>query len=568
MKRGRDLSRRAVALFFVVLLCVGLLVRYDFSTDESTEMFILKSNGAEYVAQLFGEDSGLYAFYQRYVGNVKRISDSVDRDHGTSAYYVFLPAMAVLQHFSNYAAHIGWQCYTFMLFMLGVVALYGIARELFHGSHWLGCTAALLLYLTPRMFAEGHYNNKDVVLLSLVLLTIWLGVRLIQRDRLRDALLFSLAGAFATNTKIIGGWFWGVFGILYIVMHIRHRNVSGKMWRNGLVAVGAFLLFYLLLTPAMWNDPLGFLKYLLHNAASFSRWHSCVMFEGKVWEILNGEPLPWYYLPKLICMTTPIPVLLLSLAGVLIMAVNSLRFRRQAADAQDHLLFMWAIFVAFSVLLCIGMFAEVVLYNGWRHFYFFYAALMLFSLEALCALRELLADHRRVKRIATAALAAYFAYHGISIACNHPLQGSYYNPIAAPFVQEDYETDYWLLGNCAALQATRDCKERNSDLELSFNGGFMTHFLADSFELRRSSVERIAYASDDANYYVEMVMYDAILEDMRDAVFAEYQEHYRSKFGDNFAPPLFLWEDREDFHLLLTIEAYGIDIVRVYERNA
>lgn len=137
---------------------VGLLVRYDFSTDESTEMFILKSNGAEYVAQLFGEDSGLHTFFQRYVGNVKRISDSVDRDHGTSAYYVFLPAMAVLQHFLNYAAHIGWQCYTFMLFRLGVVALYGIARELFHGSRWLSCTAALLLYLTPRMFAEGHYN--------------------------------------------------------------------------------------------------------------------------------------------------------------------------------------------------------------------------------------------------------------------------------------------------------------------------------------------------------------------------------------------------------------------------
>ena len=568
MKRGKDLSRRAVALFFVVLLCVGLLVRYDFTSDEATEMRILKSNAAEYIAQLFGEDSGLYAFYQRIAGDVECISDSIERDHGISAYYIFLPAMTVLNHFSKYAVHVGWQCYSFALFMLGVVALYGLARELFHGSRWFGCTAALLLYLTPRMFAEGHYNNKDVVLLSLVLLTIWLGVRFIQRDRLRDALLFSLAGAFATNTKIIGGWFWGVFGILYIVMHIRRRNVSGKMWRNGLVAVGAFLLFYLLLTPAMWNDPLGFLTYLLSNATSFSRWRGCVMFEGTICEILNGESLPWYYLPKIIAMTTPIPVLLLSLAGTLRMLVNSLRYRRQAADAQEHLLFMWTIFVAFSVLLCIGMFSKMVLYNGWRHFYFFYAALMLFSLEALCALRELLADRRRVKRIASAALAAYFAYHGIAIACNHPLQGSYYNPIAAPFVQEDYESDYWLLGNCAALRATRDCKERNSDLELSFNAGYMTPMLEKSFELRRSSVERLTYDPDDANYYVEMVMYDAILEEMSDSVYADYLELYRSKFGDSYAPPLFLWENREDFHLLLTIEAYGIEIIRVYERNA
>lgn len=57
------------------------------------------------------------------------------------------------------------------------------------------------------------------------------------------------------------------------------------------------------------------------------------MFEGEICEILNGETLPWYYLPKLICITTPVSMLLLSLAGVLIMVVNSLRFRRQAADA-------------------------------------------------------------------------------------------------------------------------------------------------------------------------------------------------------------------------------------------
>ena len=200
---------------------------------------------------------------------MERISQSIERDHGISAYYAFLPAIAGLSQISNYAVHVGWQCYTFALFMLGVIALYGIARELFHGSRWFGCAAVLLLYLTPRMFAEGHYNNKDVVLLSLVLLTIWLGVRFIQRDRLWDALLFSLAGAFAMNTKIIGGWFWGVFGILYIVMYLRRWSVSRQMWRNGLVAIGAFLLFYVLLTPAMWNHPLGFLKYLAGQCRKF-----------------------------------------------------------------------------------------------------------------------------------------------------------------------------------------------------------------------------------------------------------------------------------------------------------
>ena len=58
--------------------------------------------------------------------------------------------------------------------MLGVAAVYGFCREA-KLSRPVSCGGMLLLYLCPRFFAEGHYNSKDMVLLTLFLCTLWLG---------------------------------------------------------------------------------------------------------------------------------------------------------------------------------------------------------------------------------------------------------------------------------------------------------------------------------------------------------------------------------------------------------
>lgn len=116
-----------------------------------------------------------------------------------------------------------WHAYTWLWFMLGVAAVYGFCREA-KLSRPVSCGGMLLLYLCPRFFAEGHYNSKDMVLLTLFLCTLWLGLRFLKQPGFLRGALFSLAGAMAANTKVVGFFVWGLMGLCAVVLVTAQRR--------------------------------------------------------------------------------------------------------------------------------------------------------------------------------------------------------------------------------------------------------------------------------------------------------------------------------------------------------
>ena len=188
-----------VALFFAVLALVGLSAGADYGLpcDETTEQVILQENMLEYALRLFGEDSAPAQWYLSR--GITPMSQSIERDHGQCAYY---PAAALLplQEAAPDRVMVLWHAYTWLWFMLGVAAVYGFCREA-KLSRPVSCGGMLLLYLCPRFFAEGHYNSKDMVLLTLFLCTLWLGLRFLKQPGFLRGALFSLAGAMAANTR-------------------------------------------------------------------------------------------------------------------------------------------------------------------------------------------------------------------------------------------------------------------------------------------------------------------------------------------------------------------------------
>ena len=195
--------RWPVALFFGLLLALGIFTGADYGQpwDEPWEQDILRMNGNQYAAAL--GFSGRYALTSTMQGPESGlIADSVERDHGECAYYPLLWLMDGAG-LTDAQRMVVWHTATWLWFMAGAGALWLIARRLSLSRVLSGATVLLLVF-TPRMFAEGHYNNKDMVLLSLTLLTLWLALRLMEKPGVARALLFSLAGAAAANTKIVG----------------------------------------------------------------------------------------------------------------------------------------------------------------------------------------------------------------------------------------------------------------------------------------------------------------------------------------------------------------------------
>ena len=449
------MQKRLVALFFFFLTLLGLCLGsgYGVPWDEKMEQEILKQNIYEYAITFLGTDNTMVHDLSRHV---IRISESIERDHGSSIFYPMFFLLIIRD------AHLVmqiWHIYIWLLFMLGVIAIYIIMREI-GVPRIIGCLASLLLYFSPRFFAEGHYNNKDVVLLSMVLCIFALAARLSRDHRFIWVFLFSLFGAFTTNLKIIGIFTWGLAGVAVLWRWILDKSFGKRELRILTVGVVTFLVAYLLITPALWRNPIGFFRYLINNMTHFSRWEGTVLFQGKLYDPAHGAPLPWYYLPQLILMTIPVPYLLLGLFGQVYAII-------MCAKGDGNRPILLAITVFWILPLVFAMLSNTFVYNGWRHFYFVNAGLVVMGGIGLWQLYRLTRKTSILKVAFALTAASIFLFQSICILISHPYQYAYYNVLAGN-VEGRYELDYWGVSSYNALMKLATSSTRNQMLPVSF----------------------------------------------------------------------------------------------------
>lgn len=436
-------ENRVIALILLVMALLGLAAARDYGVplDEAIEMSILTSNMKEYAMHIPGRIGDKLENKFSYV---VPISESEEKDHGISAYYAYVPLHLIAD--DARLQKLLWHAYTFLLFMLGCLALYGIVKELF-GSRWQALFASLMLYLSPRMFAEGHYNNKDIVVMVFALLTLYFGLKMIMTDRYAYAALFALSGAVAANTKISGAWFFGITGIAYLIILIRKKALNRHNIMVGVTAIIIFASGYVLLTPAMWQSPVEFIKYIVSYAADFDRWDNNILFEGNIYKY-SVNPPPRYYLLKMILITTPVYILVLNAAGTALTAYRVIksRGRDKIALAMTVALLLWLFPLAFAVI------SGTRVYNGWRHFYFIYGPMLITCAYAVNWIVAAAKKHSvNAVRVVCLAGAIAAAASFVGIAVNHPRQFAYFNILAGGNAEDDYEMDYWMVSTREAL---------------------------------------------------------------------------------------------------------------------
>ncbi|MDD5873531.1 MAG: glycosyltransferase family 39 protein [Clostridia bacterium] len=439
-------------IVLVVMTAAGLAVTdgYGVPLDEELELNILSSNVREYALHVPGR---LGAKLQNATAGIEPISESDEKDHGISAYYAYVPIQLVLgkTQYKTLAFHM----YTFVIFIMGVLALYGIVH-MYTDSVWMSLFGALMLYLSPRMFGEGHYNNKDMVAMAFVLITMYFGIRMIREKKYRYAVAFALAAAIATNTKIIGAWFYGIIGPVYLVILIVTGELKKRNIGVGLAAIAAYVIFYVILTPAMWSDPAGFIEYIVKYANNFERWDNRLLFEGTVYRY-SVNPPPAYYLPKMILITTPLYVLILTGIGAVMTVYNAAksRFKDRMAAASALNLILWVFPIVFAVV------GRTRIYNGWRHFYFVYGPMII---TASYGAWQLFMNSKRVVSYSCRVCAvAAVVITALGIVANNPHEFAYFNILAGSDVEERYEMDYWLVSTKEALMRLYEQQYDGSD---------------------------------------------------------------------------------------------------------
>jgi len=544
-----------VFLFFGLLLAVGLCTAPDYGLpwDEADEQNILRMNLWEY-CNLLGLDDitfkELAAEHKRepalnpFMPLLTPISQSPHRDHGIAAYYP-LAGVVMSQSVSPAGQRLIWHLYTWLLFWLGAVALYHACRHVGLSIPMASLGAAMLM-LSPRFFAEGHYNNKDIVLMVFVLLMLWQALRLVKKPSFGTGALFALMGAAATGTKIAGGAVFCLCGAFVTVSLLSKKQMNRmRMW-IGVTTVGCFLLFYAMLTPSLWRDPIGFMSYLVGNAINYTIWQGFILFRGTVFDT-SLMSLPRYYLPYMILATTPLWIVVLACAGQL--AALRAIMKKKCSNRLAWLLLslLWLVPLGFAVL------TRTRVYNGWRHFYFLYGPILILAVYGYSRLWERVKQRQGLRRAAAGLLAACMGATGISMVVNHPYQYVYYNPIprvaSKGNVNAYMERDYWNVSIAAAitqLAQSEDVRASRQPIELAG---------ADHWAQQGVRFALKGYPEEAG------ILREAGKEEDSRAKTPDYWlvNHTYQNFSQ--------WQPPPDTKPAVVITAYGEDLVTVYQDN-
>ena len=433
------MRRWAVPVFFVLVLLLGLLIFRDFglSMDEyqqrDTGLISLK-----HVAQLVNP---AWAAAEPTFGRFNvPLSEYYDRDYGVAFETPVCWAERLLGLEEVREQFLFRHLCTFLVCFGGLIAVYQLAARRFRDWR-LGLLAALWLLLSPRLFAESFYNDKDAVFMALFAIATNTGVRLLLRPTAGRALWHALACAITIDVRIMGVILPLATVGLLVWRAVRSQVHWGRVAATATLYLSVLTGLVVLFWPYLWPAPLTNFLLAFEKMSTF-RWGGTVLYFGK---LTAATALPWHYALVWLGITTPVLYLATGLLGTGAVAGqlvrNHWRLWRTEQELQD-VLFL-ALFV--GPLLAVIVLRSV-LYDGWRQLYFIYPAFLLLALrgwQLAAGWRPRWAGWPR----------AWYGLTALSLLItlaqmvrDHPLQNVYFNLLAGPDVPTRFEMDYWGLG--------------------------------------------------------------------------------------------------------------------------
>ena len=500
-----------VILFFLLLFLYGCLVFRDYGigVDEPVERrsslitwLYLNPSLQDVVTDTvdFSQLEPLQEYQDRYYG-VTVMLPCVIAEHLTG-FTMPLDQVYAMRHF-----------YTFALFFAGAIFFYFLCRE-FVRKRWLALLGTMFLVISPRILSESFYNLKDLIFLSVVIVTLYFGVRFMKRSSVRNMIGIAAAGALCVNVRIIGGY---VLALCLLLAWIKAMvNWAGKdknrvaapevpgqtesrekknrsILRQTGFCLGAGLLslgIYLLITPITWDNPVGRIIEIIRHFSDYSVWNDYNYYMGRY---ITREEIPWHYLPVWMAITIPAVTLICAAGGAVTETARLLKRRAGLDWERLCVLLIPVVPVAYAVFL------RPTMYNGWRHFYFLYPFLCILAMFFVEYLEKKWQGWGKKGRLwgLRGVLAAGFLSSILWIGVNHPYDYVYFNEIARGWALPRFDRDYWGVSEKDALEWICDTDSRE-EIRIYRLTDFSLPLLA---EEDRSRIVRVS-TMEEAEYYV------------------------------------------------------------------
>lgn len=346
--------------------------------------------------------------------------------------------------------------FTFLLSLVTYVAVAGLVGILAGFAYaWLG---PLLLMLIPRFWGHSYFNPKDIPFAMMftvgTLCGTWL-IRYYHRQQSKVSLglngttvysaLYGILVGCAAGARIDASVLAGFVPLVDVLLRWQRGEKLKQILRFGqfyAVMLGTCILTIVTIYPASWANPLRW--YLrAFNFYYKEDWPHTVLFNGSS---IPAKTVPWYYLPTWVGITTPVVVLLLFLAGLIL---ATLKYRRLSVGQQACLLLLGLQILGLPVF---AMLYQATVFDGLRTALYLLPAIATISAVAIAWIYQLLR-----RRLAKLALVAGLITLALPIVVDmtqlHPYEYVYFNRAVGGLAaaSEGFETDYWGLSMAEAV---------------------------------------------------------------------------------------------------------------------
>ena len=220
-----------ILAFFLIFFSIGVFIFADYGVSIDEDKTRLNGFIAlEYIFKIFIPDQ-VAEINKMVAGEINtNYGMMVTTDVVTSGIVFDLPLALLelifqvddsreyflLRHFSN-----------FLIFFVSVYFFFKLVKNRYD-SWILGIIGALFLIISPRIFADSFYNNKDIVFMSLYIISLFTATKFLEKKNFKYAILFALTSGLTINVRIFGLILPILVFSIYFINIFRKENSEKK----------------------------------------------------------------------------------------------------------------------------------------------------------------------------------------------------------------------------------------------------------------------------------------------------------------------------------------------------
>ena len=341
----------------------------------------------------------------------------------------------------------------FLFFLVAVYFFFQLIKKRYN-SWIIGILGSSFLFLSPRIFAQSFYNNKDIVFMSLFVIALYTAINFLEKPNVKNAIIFSIISSLAIDIRILAVFLPILVFLIYIINIYWVENYKKNTIKPLILCLILTPFFITLFWPYLWQDPLGNFITIFKSLSNFDE----NIYNFYFGQYISAQNLPWHYPIVWIFISTPLFYIILFIVGFIFIIRRFMKrvikteendyynnFWKGKKELQDLIFFFSFMIPLFSVIIL-----NSTLYDGWRHLFFIYPSFLMISLLGLHIIKIFF--FKKNKNLLLILSFLLLSPTLIWMFKYHPYQNVYFNFLAGKDFNNKFELDYWGLSNVNALR--------------------------------------------------------------------------------------------------------------------